>query len=735
MVEKYSMYAAHVIKEKDENDEEIITKAQSIKDHCEQVAELARSFAECFGAGDAAALCGLAHDIGKYSKEFQRRIWEDGPKVDHSTAGGKELCDLKSLGFSCVAGHHSGLPDISPLVNERLRKKIPDYNEYSKEISLRKAYEPSFWTEGDMKYPQFARSFYIRMLFSCLVDADYLDTESFMSQGDVNRKSGSNIETLCEMFTSFVEKKHWLEGKDGINFRRSQILRQCIDTGSETIPGLFSLTVPTGGGKTGASLAFALNHAKKNHMKRVIYVVPYCAIIDQTVKAYNEILGEENVLAHYSEADVDEPETREEREKAELKKLATENWDMPVIVTTAVQFFESLFSNRTSKCRKLHNIADSVIVFDEAQTIPVDFLRPCVFAIAELTLHYHATCVLCTATQPSLEKYVSEYNAKLSIREICEDTDDLYEQFRRVSYENLGELSTEELAERLSNYEQVLCIVSTRAQARKIYEMLPADGRYHLSTWMTPEDRKRTLDLIKKNLDDKKNHPEAKVPCRVISTSLIEAGVDLDFPIVFRAQAGLDSIIQAGGRCNREGKRDVESSKVFIFQLQGMNRLPAAMKLPGEITGRLIRKNEGDIDSLQTIKKYFNDLYYNKGAGLDREKIVDKLAKVNGRFEFEEVGKKFKLIETHEDKNIFIIDGPESASLAEKIRVYEGLLTRDLYRKAGKYCVSVSGRVFNELRPGLEVINEDFAILAVGGNYSKETGLNVKFVGGEAIIC
>ena len=585
-----------------------------------------------------------------------------------------------------------------------------------------------------MKYPQFARSFYIRMIFSCLVDADYLDTEAFMSQGEVNRKSGSNIEELCEMFAAFVKKKHWLEGKDGINFRRSQILRQCIETGGETIPGLFSLTVPTGGGKTGASLAFALNHAKKNHMKRVIYVVPYCAIIDQTVKAYNEILGEENVLAHYSEADVDEPETREEREKAELKKLATENWDMPVIVTTAVQFFESLFSNRTSKCRKLHNIADSVIVFDEAQTIPVDFLKPCVFAIAELTLHYHATCVLCTATQPSLEQFVSEYNVKLSIREICKDTDNLYEQFRRVSYENLGELSTEELVERLSNYEQVLCIVSTRAQARKIYEMLPADGRYHLSTWMTPEDRKRTLDLIKKNLDDKKNHPEAKVPCRVISTSLIEAGVDLDFPIVFRAQAGLDSIIQAGGRCNREGKRDVESSKVFIFQLQGQNRLPAAMKLPGEITGRLIRKKEGDIDSLQTIKKYFNDLYYNKGAGLDREKIVEKLAKVNGSFEFEEVGKKFKLIETHEDKNIFIIDGPESASLAEKIRMCEGLLTRDLYRQAGKYCVSVSGKVFNELRPGLEVVNEDFAILAVSGNYSQETGLNVKFIGGEAVI-
>lgn len=725
-IKEYSFPAAHLITEEGEDGKKNVIKGQTIKEHCESVSNIAKGFAKSFGAEDAAALCGLAHDIGKYSKEFQRRIWEDGPKVDHSTAGAIELKTLKSLSFPCVAGHHSGLPDIHQLLNDRLNRKLPSYESYKNEILLVKALDPLFVKGDDVKCPGFVRSFYIRMLFSCLVDADFLDTESFMLQGAVNRSNESDIETLCERLEGFIFNKKWLEGKGGINNYRSKILEMCISTGKKSGPGIYTLTVPTGGGKTVASLAFALNHARRNGMKRVIYVVPYCAIIDQTVDTYVKILGEESVLAHYSEAGIEDSESGYDSELAERKKLAAENWDMPVVVTTAVQFFESLFSNRVAKCRKLHNIADSVVVFDEAQTIPVDFLRPCIYAITELALHYHTTCVLCTATQPSLERFIQEYRKDIAVKEICQGIDELYSVFKRVRYENLGKIHEDDLTCCLKEYSRVLCIVSTRSRARRLYEMLPEEGRYHLSTRMTPEHRKRTLATIRERL-------AAGDICRVISTSLIEAGVDLDFPVVYREQAGLDSLIQAGGRCNREGKLAPLLGKVFIFRFMELNMLPASMRLPAEVTGDIIRTSE-DISSPQSIKKYFEVLYYNRGEGLDRERIIEKLAGKIGPFKFAEAANKFRLIDTFENRTIFIPRSSESIILAERIRGLAGVLTKDIYRRAGKYSVSVSDRVFDSLRPALEIVNEEFAILSLMKYYSDETGIYEKFEGGESIF-
>lgn len=723
----YSFPAAHLITEEDEYGEKRVIKGQTVKEHCENVSEIARRFAETFGAGDTAALCGLAHDIGKYSKAFQKRIWEDGPKVDHSTAGAIELKNLGSVGFPCVAGHHSGLSNIHPLISDKLRKKIPQYNEYKNDISLWKASDPVFVRGTDVKkYPKFVLSFYVRMLFSCLVDADYLDTESFMSQGNVNRSNVSDISELCERMENYIREKKWLDGVAGINLQRSLILKRCIEYGKESNPGLYTLTVPTGGGKTGASLAFALNHSKKNDMKRVIYVVPYCAIIDQTVDVYNKILGEENVLAHYSEAEIMDTEDGKDSKNAEQKKLATENWDMPIIVTTAVQFFESLFSNRPSKCRKIHNIADSVIVFDEAQTMPIDFLKPCVYAITELALHYHSTCILCTATQPSLEMFIKEYSERMAVREISENTDELHRLFKRVNFENLGKKSEDEIVLRLSNHKQVLCIVSTKSRASRLFKKLPEDGRYHLSTRMTPEHRKKTLEKIKEKLNSGNT-------IRVVSTSLIEAGVDLDFPIVYRELAGLDSMIQAGGRCNREGNADPCASKVNVFQFKESNKLPASMKLPAEVAETVIRNNN-DIASPKAIKDYFDTLYYNKDEGLDRMKIVEKLNNRFGYFEFAYVDEKFKLIDAFENKTIFIPRDSKSMILANEIRCREGILTRNIYRRAGQYCVSVSERIFRDLRPILEMVNEEFAILAVSSCYSQETGLLEDFEGGNAVF-
>lgn len=724
---EYSFPAAHLITEEEDGKKRVV-KGQTIKQHCENVSKIAKGFAVCFGAEDAAALCGLAHDIGKYSKEFQKRIWSNGPKVDHSTAGAKELKRLKSLGFPCIAGHHSGLQDIYQLLNDRINNNriLPPYDLYKNDIKLTKANDPPFLSGDNVNYPGFVKSFYIRMLFSCLVDADYLDTESFMLQGAVNRSIKQELEKLCEKMERFLLEKKWLEGTDGINYHRSEILRTCISAGKELTPGLFTLTVPTGGGKTVASLAFALNHARKNGMKRIIYVVPYCAIIDQTVDTYIRILGEENVLAHYSESGIEDSECGNDPELAERKKLATENWDMPVVVTTAVQFFESLFSNRVSKCRKLHNIANSVVVFDEAQTIPVDFLRPCVYAITELALHYHTTCVLCTATQPSLEEFIQEYRKDTPIREICPNLDEKYSVFKRVCYVNLQKVNEDDLALYLGKHSRVLCIVSTRSRARRLYEILPAEGRFHLSTRMTPEHRKRILDVIRERLI-------SGDICRVVSTSLIEAGVDLDFPTVYREQAGLDSLIQAGGRCNREGKLDPSMSKVFVFQFKEQNLLPSSIKLPAEVTGDIIRTTE-NFDSPQTIKRYFEVLYYNRGEGLDRERIIERLADKNGYFKFAEACDKFKLIDTFENKTVFIPSNSESMILADRIRSLGGVLTRDVYRCAGKFCVSVSDRIFDALRPALEIVNEEFAILSLMEYYSEETGIYESFDGGESIF-
>lgn len=727
-IRKYSCPAAHIITSEDEHGNKYAEKCQTIKEHCENVSMIAGSFAKAFGAGDAAALCGLAHDIGKYSNVFQKRIWEDGPKVDHATAGALELRKLGSFGFPCVAGHHAGLVDIKNLISDRLRStdRIPAYDKFREEIKLAKAPDPPFLKEMDTEYPGFVLSFYIRMLFSCLVDADYLDTESFMSKGKVNRPGGQDISRLCERVEKYIQDNNWLEGKGEINGCRSKVLRQCIDFGKESDPGLFTLTVPTGGGKTGASLAFALNHARKNGMKRVIYVVPYCAIIDQTVNVYEKILGEENVLAHYSEAEFGDSEKDKDPDLAECKKLAAENWDMPVIVTTAVQFFESLFSNRPSKCRKIHNISDSVVVFDEVQTIPVDFLRPCVYAIAELSLHYHTTCILCTATQPSLEDIIKDYWRDARVIEICKNTDLLYRRLKRVTYEIIGKTTADELALRLNSHKMVLCIVSTRARAKELYEKLPEEGRYHLSTRMTPEHRKRTLCRIREKLSE-------GATVRVISTSLIEAGVDLDFPAVYRELAGIDSMIQAGGRCNREGKADSRASKVFIFQFRESNRLPSAMKLPAEVAATIIRK-EDEIDSPLTIKRYFETLYYNKGEGLDREKIVGKLNKKDGYIEFSTAAERFRLIDTFENKTIYIPCGAGGEALADEIRNRKGVLTKEIYRRAGKYCVNVSERVFRNLSPALEAVNEEFAILAVSSCYSEKTGLLLEFEGGDAVF-
>ena len=607
---------------------------QSLKEHLENTAQLAGKFAKEFGAYDWGYCAGMLHDIGKYSDEFQERINGSNKKVDHSTAGA-QLCWSKKGLYQflsyCIAGHHAGLPDTGGKCDAggagslygRLNKKIKDYGKYQQEIAIpRLDTAPFMPVEGEDF--SFAVSMLVRMVYSCLVDADFLDTENFMKGGIQERESGEPIPVLEKRLQDFVSD--WLNNKeqDNVNGRRSEILRNCIEKGNEE-RGLFRLTVPTGGGKTVSSLAFALKHAVQHGMKRIIYVIPYTSIIEQNAKVFRDILGEQNVLESHCNVDY------EATEELRPMQLAAENWDKPVIVTTNVSFFESLFSNKSSQCRKLHNIANSVIIFDEAQMLPNDYLKPCITVMEQLIRHYKSTVVLCTATQPALQNL---FFKGMTATELCPRMEEQFRFFKRAILKNLGRITEEQLIQKLEKEQQVLCILNTKKKAQKVYQCLQGDGVYHLSTSMYPKHRRRVLEKIKECLDDDKK-------CIVISTSLVEAGVDLDFRSVYRQLAGTDSIIQAMGRCNREGKQPVEESHTWIFQLEEQEYIPGQRQQIA-ITETLLSE-EKRLEELRTIQEYFEMLYHFRGSGLDKKRILEEFQ--NMRFSFEKVSHEFKLIE------------------------------------------------------------------------------------------
>ncbi|MGN1345225.1 MAG: CRISPR-associated helicase Cas3', partial [Eubacteriales bacterium] len=524
-------------------------REQSNLSHLTGTAQLCSEFAAHFDARDLGRLAGMAHDIGKYTQEFQNRLKANGKKVDHSTAGALECLKIGQLHAAyAVLGHHSGLPDggvsdersgstFFGRINRGKDGQICNYSYWKNEITLPDAVVPSYLNKNCL-----TDLFFIRMLYSCLVDADFLDTASFMLGEPYIDRSYSDMSELNRRLDAYLSD--WFPPKNELNAKRCAILSACMERAESESSGLLTLTVPTGGGKTVASLAFALRRAcqAKDPKRRIIYVIPYTSIIEQTADIFRKILGDENVLEHHSGILYD---AADELNKDNIRHArAIENWDAPVVVTTAVQFFESLYANRSSKCRKLHNITDSIIIFDEAQMLPLPYLRPCIHAVSQLIAHYGVTAVLCTATQPVLEPFFAEYLPHVSPRELCPAELQNDEMFQRVSFRHAGTLSYNALAAELKEHPQVLCIVNSRAGAHEIYDLLESDDCFHLSTLMTAADRKKILADIRERL----NH---HLPCRVVSTSLIEAGVDVDFPAVYREEAGLDSILQAAGRCNR----------------------------------------------------------------------------------------------------------------------------------------------------------------------------------------
>lgn len=698
-------------------------REQTVQEHLNRTANFCADFAAAFGAAEQGKLAGLAHDLGKYSDAFQRRLRGSSEHVDHATAGAAECCKLgQACAAFAVAGHHGGLPDgggqgdhdEAPTFFGRMRRaamgKLEPYEDWRKEIELPKVSRPVFSDPLE-------EMFFIRMLYSCLVDADFLDTEAFMAGAAQERGREAQMEVLEDKLRTYISP--WFPPETELNQERCTVLRRCLEQGEEQSPGLFTLTIPTGGGKTVASLAFALRHARTHGLRRVIYVIPYTSIIEQNAQVFREILGDENVLEHHSGVLYD-MEDEATPENARLAR-ATENWDMPVVVTTAVQFFESLFANRSSRCRRLHNLANSVIIFDEAQMLPVPYLRPCVFAISQLVKSYGVSAVLCTATQPALDGIFQEFLRDWPAVELCPQNVLHQEVFRRVVFNRAGKLSQEALAGLIAAQDQVLCIVNSRKSAQGIYALLDKDRAFHLSTLMCPAHRKAALAEIRTRLTD-------GLPCRVVSTSLIEAGVDVDFPTVFREEAGLDSILQAAGRCNREGKHPAEESVVTIFQSE--TPPPALFAIP-VAAGRQALNRYDRPDSQEAVRCYFRELLDLKGPeALDQKNILTMMERE--AMPFQKVSERFHLIDS-ETKTVYIPLGA-GAELTERLR--SGERSRELFRALGQYGVSVYPQHFQalDMAGDLEVLEDGAAILNNLALYDQNTGLSLTADEGKGLF-
>ena len=710
---------------------------QTLKNHAENVAALAAQFAEPFGAAEIARYTALLHDLGKYSEPFQNRL-RGGKRVDHATAGAKEaIARWKMTGklmAYCIAGHHAGLANGSgegnnrSTLKERLAADIPTLNPvWQAEIPLPEKI-PLPPLKSNPKYPGFAQAFFTRMLYSCLVDADYLDTEAFYARLDgktVARGGYPSLEALQQAFNQHLQnvradaKENSEGGQAELNRLRSDILDHAQQQAALP-PGLFTLTVPTGGGKTYTSMAFALEHARQHGQRRIIYVIPFTSIIEQNAAAFRDAfgdLGEAAVLEHHSTFDDRKLQERDTRDKL---RHATENWDAPIVVTTAVQFFESLFADRSSRCRKLHNIAGSVIILDEAQMLPLHLLRPVMAAIDELARNYRCTIVMCTATQPAIDAKHGFYGGFSDVREIAPDPARLYTALRRTTVRHIGNQSDAELLEHLTAQPQLLIIVNNRRHARSLYDSAKhLDGACHLTTLMCAEHRSEVLKTIRARL-------KAGAPCRLIATSLIEAGVDVSFPRLMRAEAGADSIAQAAGRCNRENLRTADESEVLIFRPEEQWKAPPELATYAACMRETLR-NDGDLLAPEAMIAYFRRVY--DLSDLDKHHILEMLKNAGSDFPFQTIAEKSRVIESNHMLPLLI---PYDANAEAHINALEHADTiGGLLRQLQRYTVQVPEKALCILCKNrrVKIINkekfgEQFYALIGTDLYDAQAGLN-----------
>ncbi|MFO7754137.1 MAG: CRISPR-associated helicase Cas3' [Desulfobacteraceae bacterium] len=705
---------------------------QRLEDHLENVSALARKFASFFHAENWGELAGKNHDIGKGTKEWQawlRRVnnvtddsfseFYSGHKK-HAIHGAKHLYDYsrkeagKLLAY-CIAGHHGGLPDWIGHGNSGLNAKLTS--------SLSEVDYPLPEPRFDRKLPfstiepdrlGYHLQFFIRMIFSCLVDADYLDTEAFL---DKNRSGQRSVyPSLEELYLKFWDSFTPVLDKapeNEVNRQREIVLNDCLEA-SENNPGLFSLTVPTGGGKTLSSLAFALSHAKKFNKRRIIYVIPFTSIIEQNATVFREMLGDDAVLEHHCNFIPEDSDWK--------TRLATENWDAPVIVTTNVRFFDSFYACKSSKCRKLHNVADSVVIFDEVQAIPVEKLKPCLEVLKELTQNYGVTAVLCTATQPAIEYTGQLKTEEKKDTEIIKDVPKLFDSLKRTQEEFIGEVNQSDISERLMEYDQVLCIVNTRQQALDVFNLLSGDGaNFHLSALMHPIHRSRKLAEIRKRL--KQNRP-----CRVVSTQLIEAGVDVDFPVVFRALAGMDAVAQAAGRCNREGRKD--KGQVFVFKFADES-LPSFFRQTAQCARPLFDKYAGRILEPDCIREYFLNYFWVNEDRMDADGIVSKCFNGGrGDIQFRELAE-FRMIESAAQPIVVALE-QEAKALIQQLEFADH--PSGVLRKLQQYTVQVYPHHIREISEWLETPQPGIFVLQSPELYSEQTGLSCTSPEGEAFF-
>lgn len=643
---------------------------EPLAQHLIETRDRAVTSAAAFGGQCAAELAALLHDVGKYTAAFQKRL-EGGASVDHSTAGAALALEapktvdapFRELIAQAIAGHHAGLPDRlgAGSLAERLRHPPPGPDPaWRTEISLPEgSLRPAL--DLDRASVDFQLGVFGRMVFSCLVDADFLATEAFYTMRNgvrLDRDWPALYAVIDNLIARFDTHMAGLSAEGPVNALRAEVLAQVRDKAACT-PGVFTLTVPTGGGKTLASLGFALDHARHHGLRRIVYAIPFTSVIDQTAETFRRVLGEGVVLEHHSAIEIyrrpgqDERDERRERGAASEKlRLAMENWAAPVVVTTNVQLFESLFAARPSRCRKLHNLARSVLVLDEAQTIPRPLLRPCVAMLKELARNYGVSIVLCTATQPALGAAPPEggpgFPDGLPLtagRELAPDPPRLFAALRRTTLRFAGPTEDAELVEALRETPQGLIIVNSRAHALALFQAVREaglDGAIHLTTRQYAAHRQAVLAGVRLRLD-----PKNPQPCRLIATSLIEAGVDLDFPRVWRAEAGLEQIAQAAGRCNREGRRDPESSMVTVFKAERSPPREIAL-LSGDL-GRMRDRHE-DLFTPEALTDYFGEVYWRVGEeGLDREGIMGRHRYHSDNttdIAFRTIAEKFRMIES-----------------------------------------------------------------------------------------
>jgi CRISPR-associated endonuclease/helicase Cas3 len=601
---------------------------QPLHQHLERVAALAAQHAQAFGAADLAAALGRLHDIGKVHPDFQAYLLaaEGGgarPRGPDHKAAGAVLAMRRQYGGLALAllGHHGGLPALAdakalledPALRSQAETAIAQAQAHLPHLA-ESAIPPPAWPVGLQHDPLYAEAL-VRFLFSALVDADYLDTAAHFHPRDLPEQP-----PVSELWQRFeVGHARFGAPRSPVDHVRSAVYRHCLDAAALE-PGLFRLAVPTGGGKTLSALAFALRHAQAHGLRRVVVALPYLTITEQTVQAYRAVLGAQAVLEHHSQAS--------EPAEDSWMRLAAENWDAPVIVTTTVQLLESLFTNQPSRARKLHRLARSVIILDEAQTLPVHLLDATLDMLRLLASRFGSTIVLSTATQPAFD-LIPTFRG-LAARDMVPEPERYYAQMQRVRYELRGALAWSDIAAEMADCPQALAVVNTKADALALLDALEARGcqPLHLSTLLCGAHRRAVIAEIRRRL-------AAGRPCLLVSTQVVEAGVDIDFPVVFRAVAPLDSIIQAAGRCNREGR--LERGRVVVFEAAEGHTPPGFYRTATD-EARTVLARGVDLNTLDGVQRYYELLY--RDVDTDRERIQA----LRRAFDYPAVAARYRLI-------------------------------------------------------------------------------------------